>query len=77
MSATSISFGLLIALFTILLLPWLRRLKPQLAGFQSQKDVPILRIDHVPIKGALLGVWQAAFRRVLDFKEMNRPVFTV
>jgi hypothetical protein len=21
----------------------------------------------------LLGVWQAAFRRVLDFKEMNRP----
>jgi hypothetical protein len=32
-----------------------------------------LRIDHIPIKGALLGVWQAAFRRVLDFKEMNRP----
>ena len=32
-----------------------------------------MRIDHVPIKGALLGVWQAAFRRVLDFKEMNRP----
>jgi hypothetical protein len=35
--------------------------------------VPVLRIDHVPIKGALPGVWQAAFRRVLDFKEMNRP----
>jgi hypothetical protein len=34
--------------------------------------VPVLRIDHVPIKGALLGVWQAAFGRVLDFKEMNR-----
>ena len=32
-----------------------------------------MRIDHVPIKGALLGVWQAAFRRVLDFKEINRP----
>ena len=37
------------------------------------KDVPVLRIDHVSVKGALLGVWQAAFRRVLDFKEMNRP----
>jgi hypothetical protein len=35
--------------------------------------VPVLRIDHVPIKGALLGVWQATFRRVLDFKQMNRP----
>ena len=32
-----------------------------------------MRIDHVPIQGVLLGVWQAAFRRVLDFKEMNRP----
>ena len=31
-----------------------------------------MRIDHVPIKGALLGVWQAAFRRVLNFKEINR-----
>jgi len=40
MSATSISFGLLIALFTILLLRWLRRLKPQLAGLQSQRMCP-------------------------------------
>jgi hypothetical protein len=37
------------------------------------KDVPGLRIDHVSIKGKLLGVWQALFTgRVLDFKEMNR-----
>jgi len=36
------------------------------------KDVPILRIDHVSIKGKLLGVWQALYRRgVLDFKEIN------
>jgi hypothetical protein len=34
-------------------------------------DVPVLRIDHIPTKGALLGVWQAAFRPVLDFQEMN------
>jgi hypothetical protein len=37
------------------------------------KDVPILRTDHVSIKGKLLGVWQALHSgRVLDFKEMNR-----
>jgi hypothetical protein len=29
--------------------------------------VSILRIDHVAIKGALLGVWQTAFRPVLEF----------
>ena len=37
------------------------------------KDVPILRIDYVSIKGKLLGVWQALYSGgVLDFKEMNR-----
>jgi hypothetical protein len=34
--------------------------------------VPLLRIDHLPIKAALLGVWQATFRPVLDLQEMNR-----
>jgi hypothetical protein len=37
------------------------------------KDVPVLRIDYLSIKGKLLGVWQALYSRgVLDFKEMNR-----
>ncbi len=37
------------------------------------KNLPILRIDHVSIKGKLLGVWQALYSGgVLDFKEMNR-----
>jgi hypothetical protein len=36
MSATSVSFGLLIVLFTILLVHWMRRLKPQLAGFNHK-----------------------------------------
>jgi len=37
------------------------------------EDVPVLRIDHVPIKGELLGVWQALYSGgVLDFKEINR-----
>jgi predicted amidophosphoribosyltransferase len=40
MSATNILLGLLIMLFTILLLRWVRRLKPQLAGFQSQRMCP-------------------------------------
>jgi hypothetical protein len=34
--------------------------------------VPVLRIDNIPIEGALLGVWKAAFRRVFDFKDMSR-----
>jgi hypothetical protein len=40
MSATSISFGLLIALFTILLLYRMRKLKPPIAGFGSQRMCP-------------------------------------
>jgi len=39
--------------------------------------VPVLRVDHVPIKGALLGVWQAAFRPLFDFQEMNGRLFGV
>jgi len=40
MSAISISFSLLIALFTILLLYRMRKLKPQIAGFGSQRMCP-------------------------------------
>jgi hypothetical protein len=40
MNATSISFGLLIVLFTILLLYWISRLKPQPVGVQSQRMCP-------------------------------------
>jgi len=41
-------------------------------GVRITKDVPILRIDHIPLKGKLLGVWQALYSSgVLDFKEMN------
>jgi hypothetical protein len=57
MSATSISFGLLIALFTILLLYGMRKLKLQIRRSRITKDVPLLRIDHISIQGMLLGVW--------------------
>jgi len=30
-------------------------------GVSITEDVPVLRIDHVPIKGELLGVWQALY----------------
>jgi hypothetical protein len=40
MSAISISFGLLIVLFAVPLLYWLRKLKPQIAGYGSQRMCP-------------------------------------
>ena len=39
MNATNIAVGLLIVL-TILLLHWMRKLKPQVAGFRSQRMCP-------------------------------------
>jgi hypothetical protein len=42
-------------------------------GIRITKNVSVLRIDHVAIKGKLLGVWQALYSgSVLDFKKMNR-----
>ena len=40
MNAISFSFGLLIVLFTILLLHRMRKLKPQIAGYGSQRVCP-------------------------------------
>ena len=40
MNATSIFFGLLIALFTIRLLYRMRRSKPQVAGYGTQRMCP-------------------------------------
>jgi hypothetical protein len=40
MSAISIPFELLILVFVILLLHWMRTLKPQLAAFRSQRMCP-------------------------------------
>jgi hypothetical protein len=44
-------------------------------GVWITEDVSVLRIDHIPIKGKLLGVWQASCSRgVLDFEEINRGI---
>ena len=40
MNAASISFGLLIVLFTILLLRWMRKLKPQATRLGPQRMCP-------------------------------------
>ena len=40
MNATSISFGLLVALFAILLLYKIRKPRPQVAGYGSQRMCP-------------------------------------
>jgi hypothetical protein len=38
LNATSIGFGLFIVIFTILLLPWMRKLMPQTAGGFDHKE---------------------------------------
>jgi hypothetical protein len=40
MNATSIVLGLLVAVFTILLLHQIRKLKPQVAGYGTQRMCP-------------------------------------
>jgi hypothetical protein len=40
MSASSISFGLLIVVFAILLFPWMRKLKPLSAEYRSHRMCP-------------------------------------
>jgi hypothetical protein len=40
MNATGISLGLLIVLFTIALVYWMHKLKPQMTGFRSQRMCP-------------------------------------
>ena len=54
MNATSISFGLLIVLFTILLLHWMRKLKPQITGFRSQRMCPSCGLITTRLKARCL-----------------------
>jgi hypothetical protein len=54
MSATSVFFGLVIALFAILLLYKTRRLKPQIAGFGSQRMCPSCGLITSRLKASCL-----------------------
>ena len=59
MSATSISFGLLIALFAILLLHRMRKLKPQIAGLGSQRMCPSCGLITSRLKACCLECGQS------------------
>jgi hypothetical protein len=45
------------------------RLKPQIAGFRITKDVPVLRVDHVPLERILHRVREIASRGVPMVKD--------
>jgi hypothetical protein len=74
MSATSISFGLLIVLFTILLLHRLSKLKPQIAGNGSQRMCPSCRLITSRLKTCCLecGESLTAVRVTPNSREIAR-----
>src|SRR6266702_1880460 len=57
-NVTSIAFGLLIVLVTILLLHLDAQAETRGRRVSITKDVPILRADHISTKSSLLGVWR-------------------
>jgi hypothetical protein len=59
MSAISISFGLLIALFAILLLYRMRKLKPKIAGYGSQRMCPSCGLITSRLKACCLECGQS------------------
>ena len=59
MSAISISFGLPIALFAILLLYRMRKLKPQIAGFGLQRMCPSCGLITSRLKACCLECGQS------------------
>jgi hypothetical protein len=66
MSAISICFGLLIALFAVPLLYADAPGQTADRWVRITKDVPVLRIDHISLKGMLLRVWPVSYSRECD-----------
>jgi hypothetical protein len=60
MNATGISVGLVIVLFTILLLHWIRK-KPGIAGFRSQRMCPSCGLITSRLKARCLECGVASF----------------
>ena len=54
MSATSVFVGLLLVLFTILMFYRMRKLKPQIAGFGSQRMCPSCGLITSRLKASCL-----------------------
>jgi uncharacterized membrane protein required for colicin V production len=63
MNANSILFGLLIVLFTILLLHRMRKLKPQLAWVQSQSICPSCGLNTSRLKARCSECGVASFSK--------------
>jgi hypothetical protein len=61
MSATIISYGLLIVLFTILLLYRMRRLKPQIVRYGSQRMCPSCGLITSRLKARCLECGKSLF----------------
>jgi hypothetical protein len=57
-NATSIVLGLLVAVFTILLLHRIRKLKPQVAGYGSQRMCPSCGLITSRLKACCLECGQ-------------------
>ena len=72
MNATSISFGLLILLFTILLLYRMRKLKPQTEGFQLQRMCPSCGLITSRLKASCLECGKPFIAVVSTTSEMKR-----
>ena len=63
-NVTSISIGLLVVIFTILLVHWMLKVKPQITGFQLQRICPSCGLITSRLKARCLecGVVSASKR---------------
>jgi len=74
MSPTITYFGLFIVVLTILmLLRKMRKMKPEIAGYGTHKEVPVMWVDHISTEGVLLGVRQVSYiGGVFGYTQVNR-----
>jgi hypothetical protein len=73
MGTTSIFIGLLVALFTILLLQRTRKLKSRVTGYGTQRMCPSCGLITSRLEASSFGVRQVLYRSgVLDCREMKR-----
>jgi len=69
MNATSISFGLLIVLFTIVLLRRMRKLKPQIARYGTQRMCPSCGLITSRLKACCLECGKSLTAEVYSIVE--------
>jgi hypothetical protein len=63
MNAASVSLGVLIVLFAILVLHWVRKLKPQITGVQLQRMCPACGLITSRLKSRCLECGAASVSR--------------